>query len=166
MFSPDRTAIDVAYFFERGFDGIGAWVMGRNMFGPVRGAWPDESWRGWWGDEPPYHCDVFVLTHHERAPLSMDGGTTFHFVTDGLSSALAQAFEAAEGRDVRLGGGVSTIRAALRDGLVDWMHLAVVPITLGSGERLLGDGVGLDGFTCTELASSLTAVTHHVFEKR
>ena len=120
----------------RGFEGIGAWILGRNMFGPVRGPWPDESWRGWWGDEPPYHTPVFVLTHHARAPLVMAGGTEFRFVTAGLHAALEQARAAAGGRDVRLGGGVATIRQYLRAGLVDELHLAVRPVLLGSGEPL------------------------------
>ena len=120
---------------EQGFAGIGAWILGRNMFGPVRGPWPDDSWKGWWGDEPPYHTPVFVLTHHPRAPLQMAGGTEFHFVTDGIHAALEQAKAAAGGRDVRLGGGVSTIRQYLRAGLIDELHLAVRPVLLGSGEH-------------------------------
>jgi dihydrofolate reductase len=119
-----------------GFDGVGAWILGRNMFGPVRGPWPDDSWKGWWGEEPPYHSPVFVLTHHARAPLAMKGGTTFHFVTDGIESALAQAREAAGGRDVRLGGGAATVRQNLRAGLVDEMHLAISPVVMGAGEPL------------------------------
>jgi dihydrofolate reductase len=121
---------------ERGFEGIGAWILGRNMFGPVRGPWPDENWRGWWGDEPPYHVPVFVLTHHARPPLRMKGGTVFHFVTDGIRSALEQAKAAANGKDVRLGGGVSTIRQYLQAGLIDQLHLALRPILLGEGEAL------------------------------
>jgi dihydrofolate reductase len=123
-------------FAARGFDNIGAWIMGRNMFGPIRGPWPDGAWKGWWGDNPPYHCPVFVLTRHPRAPITMDGGTTFHFVTDGIHAALERAAEAAEGRDIRLGGGVATIQQYLRAGLVDEMHLAISPILLGSGEHL------------------------------
>lgn len=123
-------------FARRGFENMGAWILGRHMFGPVRGPWPDESWRGWWGDEPPYHVPVFVLTHHARAPLAMQGGTTFHFVTDGIESALAQARAAAGARDVRLGGGVATIRQYLAAGLLDEMHLAVSPVLLGRGEHL------------------------------
>ncbi|HEV7668934.1 MAG TPA: dihydrofolate reductase family protein [Thermoanaerobaculia bacterium] len=122
---------------ELGFDNFGAWILGRNMFGPVRGPWPDDSWKGWWGDEPPYHVPTFVLTHHPRAPLQMAGGTTFHFVTDGIHSALEQAKEAAGDRDVRLGGGVSTIRQYLRAGLIDELHLALRPVLLGTGEHLL-----------------------------
>lgn len=128
-------------FFVAGNHGIGATIMGRNMFGPVRGAWPDESWKGWWGDEPPYHHQVFVLTHHPREPVPMAGGTTFNFVTDGTESALDRAFEAAGGKDVRLGGGVATIQEYMRAGLLDELHVAVVPILLGSGERLF-DGLG------------------------
>lgn len=124
-------------FAARGFEGIGATIMGRNMFGPIRGDWPDESWTGWWGDNPPYHHPVYVLTHHPRPSLTMKGGTTFHFVTDGIESALAQAFEAANGQDVRLGGGVSTIRQYLQAGLVDYLHIVIAPILLGSGEILL-----------------------------
>ncbi len=126
-------------FAARGFENIGAWILGRNMFGPVRGAWPDESWKGWWGDEPPYHCDVFVLTHHARAPIEMKGGTVFHFVTDGIEVALRRAREAAGGKDVRLGGGVATVRQYLRAGLVDELHLVMAPTLLGSGESLLAD---------------------------
>lgn len=122
---------------EQGFAGVGAWILGRNMFGPVRGPWPDDSWKGWWGDEPPYHVPVFVLTHHARAPLSMNGGTEFRFVTGGIHAALNEAQAAAAGRDVRLGGGVATVRQYLRERLVDDMHLAVRPVLLGSGEHLL-----------------------------
>jgi len=121
---------------ERGFHDMGAWILGRNMFGPVRGPWPDESWKGWWGDEPPYHVPTFVLTNHARPPLQMKGGTTFHFVTDGIHAALEQAKAAANGKDVRIGGGTSTIRQYLQAGLIDEMHLAVRPILLGEGESL------------------------------
>jgi len=120
----------------KSFENIGAWILGRNMFGPIRGPWPDETWKGWWGDEPPYHTPVFVLTHHARAPIQMAGGTEFRFVTDGIESALDQAREAAHGRDVRVGGGVSTIRQYLQAKLVDELHLAVRPIVLGEGENL------------------------------
>lgn len=123
-------------FLQRGTEGIGATIMGRNMFGPVRGDWPDDSWRGWWGDEPPYHHDVYVLTHHARPPLAMAGGTTFHFVTSGIHSALEQATEAAAGKDIRLGGGAATVRQFLGARLVDELHLAIAPVLLGSGERL------------------------------
>jgi dihydrofolate reductase len=121
---------------KRGFENIGAWILGRNMFGPVRGPWPDESWKGWWGDEPPYHVPAFVLTHHARPVLRMKGGTDFHFVTDGIESALAQAKAAAGGRDVRIGGGVSTVRQFLQAGLVDEMHVAMGPVFVGAGENL------------------------------
>ena len=119
-----------------GFENIGSWILGRNMFGPVRGPWPDDSWKGWWGEEPPYHCDVFVLTHYPRAPLAMKGGTTFHFVTDGIRSALERAKAAAKGKDVRVGGGAATIRQYLSEGLIDTLHLAVSPVVLGRGESL------------------------------
>jgi dihydrofolate reductase len=120
-----------------GFSNVGAWILGRNMFGPVRGPWPDESWKGWWGDEPPYHTPVFVLTHHAREPLAMQGGTTFYFVTGGIHEALERAREAANGRDVRIGGGVSTIRQYLLASLVDEIHFAYSPVLLGHGENLL-----------------------------
>jgi dihydrofolate reductase len=122
---------------EQGFENIGAWILGRNMFGPVRGPWPDESWRGWWGEEPPYHVPVFVLTHHARPKLAMQGGTEFHFVTGGIEEALERAKAAASSRDVRLGGGAATVRQYLAARLVDEMHLAVSPVLLGKGEPLL-----------------------------
>ena len=122
-----------------GFENIGAWILGRNMFGPVRGPWPDESWKGWWGDDPPYHVPVFVLTHHARTPIEMKGGTTFHFVTGGIHEALAMAKAAAGAKDVRLGGGVSTVRQFLRERLIDELHLAVRPVLLGNGENLFRD---------------------------
>jgi dihydrofolate reductase len=124
---------------RKGFEGIGAWIIGRNMFGPVRGPWLDDSWKGWWGDNPVYHTPVFVLTHHARAPITMQGGTTFHFVTDGIHAALARAKEVAGEEDVRLGGGVSTMRQYLRAGLVDDMHFVISPALIGSGERLFQD---------------------------
>ena len=124
---------------EQGFQGIGAWILGRNMFGPVRGPWPDESWKGWWGDEPPYHTPVFVLTHYPRAPLRMAGGTEFHFITSGIHAALEQARAAARGGDVRVGGGVATIRQYLQAGLIDELHLVLRPVLMGSGEHLLQD---------------------------
>jgi dihydrofolate reductase len=130
-----ETGIDNAQA-EQGFGNIGAWILGRNMFGPVRGPWPDESWRGWWGDEPPYHVPTFVLTHHARAPLAMQGGTEFRFVTEGIHAALEQAKAAAGGRDVRIGGGVATVRQFLQAGLIDDLHLAVRPVLLGAGENL------------------------------
>ena len=151
----------------RGFDNLGAWIMGRNMFGPVRGPWPDERWRGWWGEEPPYHCPVFVLTHHARPPLAMKGGTEFRFVTDGIESALAQAKEAAGGKDVRLGGGVATIRQYLSARLIDELHLAVSPVLLGQGEALFA---GLDlralGYACTKHVRGDRAAAHVFLEKQ
>jgi dihydrofolate reductase len=150
----------------RAFANIGAVIMGRNMFGPVRGPWPDENWKGWWGDNPPFHCPVFVLTHHERAPLAMEGDTVFHFVTDGIESALERAVEAADGKDVLVGGGVATIRQYLRAGLIDEMHLAISPVLLGSGEHLF---VNIDttslGYRCTEHAPTQNA-THVVLTKQ
>jgi len=144
---------------KRGFVNIGAWILGRNMFGPARGPWPDDQWKGWWGDEPPYHCDVFVLTHHARPPISMKGGTVFHFVTDGIEAALQRAQEAAGDKDIRLGGGVATIRQYLRAGLVDELHMAISPALLGSGENLLAgtDLVSL-GYKCTEHVSTENAM--------
>ena len=138
-------------FAARGFENIGAWILGRNMFGPVRGPWPDEAWKGWWGDNPPYHTPVFVLTHHARAPITMTGNTVFHFVTDGIHAALQRAIEAANGHDVRVGGGVATIRQYLRARLIDEMHLAISPILLGSGEHLFaGIDVPALGYQCTQ----------------
>ena len=151
----------------RGFDGIGAWILGRNMFGPVRGAWPDDAWKGWWGDEPPYHTPAFVLTHHPRAPLAMKGGTVFHFVTGGIHTALQQAREAAGGRDVRLGGGVSTIRQYLQAALIDELQLTIAPVLLGSGEHLL-NGIDLHalGYACAEHVAGARAAAHVVIRKR
>jgi len=126
-------------FVARGFENIGAWIVGRNMFGPVRGPWPDENWKGWWGDTPPFHTPVFVLTHHPRNSLTMNGGTTFRFMLGDIGFVLTQAFEAAEGRDVRLGGGVATIRQYLTARLIDEMHLAYTPVLLGTGESLLSN---------------------------
>jgi dihydrofolate reductase len=138
-------------FAARGFRNVGAWILGRNMFGPVRGPWPDETWKGWWGDNPPYHTSVFVLTHHPRASIAMEGGTTFHFVTDGIHRALERALEAASGKDVRIGGGVATIREFLRARLIDEMHLAVAPVFLGRGESLFA-GIDLPslGYRCVQ----------------
>lgn len=152
-------------FAARGFHNIGAWIMGRNMFGPVRGPWPDESWRGWWGENPVYQVPVFVLTNHARAPLVMQGGTTFHFVTDGIASALAQAREAAGARDVRVGGGVHVIRQYLHARLIDEMHLAIAPVLLGAGEALF-EGLNLPalGYTCTRHEASALA-THVVLTR-
>lgn len=148
-------------FVARGFDNIGAWIIGRNMFGPGRGPWPDYTWKGWWGEDPPYHTPVFVLTNHARGALTMRGGTTFHFLTDGIHDALARAREAAEGKDIRLGGGVSTIRGYLRAGLVDEMHLAYAPVLLGSGECLLA-GLDLPTLGYQLNAHTTTANSMHV----
>ena len=141
-------------FLAEGDRGIGATIMGRNMFGPIRGSWGDDEWKGWWGDEPPYHHPVFVLTHHAHDPIEMQGGTTFNFVTDGIESALEQAFKAANGNDVRLGGGASTIQQYMRAGLRDEMHVAIVPILLGRGERLFYHLDDAPEYECIELASS------------
>ena len=152
-------------FAARGTNNLGAWILGRNMFGPIRGPWPDDHWKGWWGDNPPYHTPVFVLTHHAREPLVMEGGTTFYFVTDGIASALERAKDAAKGKDIRVGGGAATIRQYLRAGLVDEMHIAISPTLLGTGEHLLA-GIDLQalGFRCTEHKSSDHA-THVVLSK-
>jgi dihydrofolate reductase len=151
---------------EQAFAGIGAWILGRNMFGPVRGPWPDESWRGWWGEEPPYHTPVFVLTHHARAPLQMAGGTEFHFVTGGIEAALEQAQAAAGAKDVRLGGGVATLRQYLRAGLVDELHLALRPVLLGRGEHLWHDiDLRALGYACTKVVVGERA-THLFLHRR
>jgi len=153
-------------FAAQGFAPFGAWILGRNMFGPVRGPWPDESWKGWWGDEPPYHMPVFVLTHHARAPIAMKGGTVFHFVTDGIEAALARAKEAAGDLDVRLGGGVSTVRQYLRARLVDELHLVLSPTLLGQGDPLFRD---LDlpalGYECVEHHPGARAAAHLILRK-
>jgi dihydrofolate reductase len=150
-----------------GFENVGAWILGRNMFGPVRGPWPDDAWKGWWGDEPPYHVPAFVLTHHPRAPIEMTGGTTFHFVTEGIHVALDRARAAAGGRDVRVGGGMATIRQFLRAQLIDEMHVAIAPVLLGGGESLFH---GLDlpalGYACTEHRPGTRAVAHVVIRRR
>jgi dihydrofolate reductase len=152
-------------FAARGFDNIGAWILGRNMFGPVRGAWPDESWTGWWGEEPPYHTPVFVLTHHARAPIGMKGGTTFHFVTEGIHAALQRAADAAKGQDVRLGGGVATIRQYLEARLIDELHVAISPVLLGAGEHLLANiDTPTLGYRCTEHVATPNA-THFVLRR-
>jgi dihydrofolate reductase len=153
-------------FVARGFENIGAWIIGRNMFSPIRGPWPDNLWKGWWGEDPPYHTPVFVLTNYPRASIEMSGGTTFHFVTDGIHTALKRALDAANGRDVRLGGGVATIRQYLCAGLIDEMHLAMSPVLLGSGECLL-EGIDAPklGYRCTEHVSTPNT-THFVITKR
>ncbi len=160
-----ETGIDNG-FAERAMAGIGAWILGRNMFGPVRGPWPDESWKGWWGEEPPYHTPVFVLTHHARAPLRMAGGTEFRFVTEGIHSALEQARAVAGDRDIRLGGGVSTIRQFLGAALIDELHFALRPILLGSGEHVF-HGLDLDalGYECAEWVPGERA-THVILRRR
>ena len=159
-----ETGIDDDYT-ARGFENVGAWILGRNMFGPVRGPWPDDSWRGWWGEEPPYHTPVYVLTHHPRAPLTLSD-TTFHFVTDGIESALRQARAAAGGKDVRLGGGVQTIREYLKRQLIDQMHVAVSPVALGAGESLFG-GIDVNqlGYQVLEYAPGSKAL-HVVLGKK
>ena len=166
MFGQDGGSTGTAdQLAARGFDNIGAWIMGRNMFTPSRGDWLEDGWRGWWGDSPPYHCPVFVLTTHPRPSIAMDGGTTFHFMTDGIHDALKRATEAANGRDIRVGGGVDTIRQYLQAGLVDEMHLAISPVLLGSGEHLFA---GLDlpklGYRPSEHIAAPDA-THVVFTK-
>lgn len=151
----------------KGFENIGAWILGRNMFGPVRGPWPDEAWKGWWGEEPPYHTPVFVLTHHPRPPLQMKGGTTFHFVTEGIHAALQQAKDAAGGKDIRLGGGTATIRQYLQARLIDDLHLAISPVLLGSGEHLLqGMDTNALGYKCEQHLASSNAVAHVVLRKQ
>jgi dihydrofolate reductase len=153
-------------FARRGFENIGSWVLGRNMFGPVRGPWPTEEWKGWWGDVPPYHVLVFVLTNHPRRSLVMDGGTTFHFVSGGIHAALERAMDAAAGKDVRVGGGVNTVRQYLQARLIDEMHVAIAPVLLGSGEHLFG-GIELPqlGYEVAEHVSTPKA-THVVIRKQ
>jgi dihydrofolate reductase len=152
-------------FARRSMDNLGAWIMGRNMFGPIRGPWPDDAWKGWWGDNPPYKCPVFVLTHHPREPVTMEGGTVFHFVTDGIHAALERARDAAGSRDIRVGGGVATVREYLKAGLVDEVHLVISPILLGSGEHLFA-GVDMRklGFHCAEHVATPNA-THVVLAR-
>jgi dihydrofolate reductase len=152
-------------FAVKGFENIGSWILGRNMFGPIRGEWKDDDWKGWWGDNPPYHCDVFVLTNHARAPIRMEGGTTFYFVTDGIHSALKQAKAAANGKDIRLGGGVETVRQYIKEGLIDEMHLAVSTIVLGKGENLFS-GIDLPSLGYKVIEHKATdAATHIVITK-
>lgn len=153
-------------FTAQGFDNIGAWILGRNMFGPIRGPWPDDSWRGWWGDSPPYQVPVFVLTHHPRESVVMDGGTVFHFVTDGIHAALERAHKAANGQDIRLGGGVATIREYLQAGLIDELHIAISPILLGAGEHLFASiDIAAMGYRCTEHVATSRAL-HCVLTKQ
>ena len=158
------TGTDDAYA-ARGFNNIGAWIMGRNMFGPVRGEWPDETWKGWWGESPPYHVPVFVLSHYARQPVEMEGGTTFHFVTGGIHDALAMATTAARGKDIRLGGGVETIREYLQARLIDEMHVVIAPVLLGSGKHLFANlNLPALGYRCSEHVAT-EAVTHVVLKK-
>jgi dihydrofolate reductase len=166
MFGNDGGATGVDNDFAvRGFTNVGAWILGRNMFGPIRGPWPDENWKGWWGNNPPYHTQVFVLTNHPRESFTMEGDTTFHFVTDGIRSALEGATKAAKGLDVRLGGGVSTIRQYLSARLVDEMHIAISPVLLGAGESLFaGIDVPSLGYQCVEQVATSHAT--HVIIKR
>lgn len=152
-------------FAERSFDNLGAWILGRNMFGPVRGPWPDNEWKGWWGETPPYHVPVFVLTHHAREPLTMKGGTVFYFITDGIESALEKARKAADGKDIRIGGGVSTIRQYLEAGHIDEMHLAVSPVLLGTGEHLFA-GINLPKLGFTDVQTTYGAGAAHVVLKK
>ena len=151
---------------EDGFKNLGAWILGRNMFGPVRGPWPDESWKGWWGDEPTYRTPVFVLTHHARKPVEMKGGTTFHFVTDGIHSALEKAKKAAGGKDVRIGGGTSAVRQYFQAGLIDEAHLVLSPVLMGAGEHLW-NGLDLNalGYECHKTVAGERA-THVFLRKR
>jgi dihydrofolate reductase len=166
MFGQDggSTGIDED-FAARSFENVGAWILGRNMFGPVRGPWLDDTWKGWWGENPPYHAPVFVLTHYARESIVMQGGTTFHFVTDGIHAALERARAAANGKDVRVGGGVMVIQQYLRARLIDELHIAIAPVLLGSGERLF-DGVDMIelGYRCTEHVSTGKA-THVVLRR-
>jgi dihydrofolate reductase len=151
---------------RRAMENVGAWILGRNMFGPVRGPWPDEEWKGWWGEEPPYHVPTFVLTHHPRKALEMKGGTTFHFVTDGIQSALQRAKDAAKDKDVRIGGGAATIQQYLRAKLIDELHLAFRPILMGSGENLFtGIDLAALGYTCTKHVSTEHAM-HVLLQKQ
>lgn len=148
-------------FARRSMDGFGAFILGRNMFGPSRGAWPDDGWKGWWGDNPPYHAPTFILTHHAREPIVMEGGTTFHFVTDGIHAALEQAREAAGDRDVKIGGGVSTVRQYLQAGLVDDLHIAVSPVLLGRGEALF-EGLDLPALGYRVTDTTATDLATHI----
>lgn len=153
-------------FAQRGFKNIGAWIIGRNMFGPIRGPWPDMNWKGWWGANPPYHVPVYVLTHYARPPLEMEGGTIFYFVTEGIHDALDKARKAANGKDIRIGGGVDIIQQYLREGLIDELHIAITPTILGEGERLF-DGVDLrkSGYECDRFETSEKA-THVILKRR
>jgi dihydrofolate reductase len=163
--APDAESDLDEEFAAKAMAGVGAWIMGRNMFGPIRGPWPDDAWRGWWGKNPPYHVPVFVLTHHARPPVEMEGGTVFHFVTDGIEAALERARAAAGGRDIRIGGGASTVRQYLKARLIDEIHLAVSPILLGAGEHLFADIDLLAlGYSCTRWVASAKAA-HYIIAK-
>ncbi len=153
-------------FAAAGFENVGAWILGRNMFGPIRGPWPDMNWKGWWGENPPYHVPTFILTHHAREPIEMEGGTTFHFVTGGIHEALDRAKEAANGKDVRIGGGANTIQQYLREGLIDELHIAISPVLLGKGERLF-EGVDTRalGYECVRFVATEKA-THVVLHRQ
>jgi dihydrofolate reductase len=153
-------------FAARGFENFGAWILGRNMFDPNRGDWPDKNWKGWWGDNPPYHVPTFILTHYARPPIEMEGGTTFHFITGGIREALDRAREAAAGRDVRIGGGADTIRQYLREGLIDELHIAIAPVLLGRGEPLF-EGIDLRtlGYECVESVPTEKA-THIILRRQ
>jgi dihydrofolate reductase len=166
LFGKDGTRGIDDDFAARSFKNVGAWILGRNMFGPIRGAWPDLNWKGWWGDNPPYHVPTFILTHHARPSLEMEGGTTFHFVTGGIHEALDRARAAAAGKDVRIGGGPGTIQQYLRAGLIDELHLAISPVLLGRGERLF-EGVDLRalGYACVQTVASEKA-THVVLQRK
>jgi dihydrofolate reductase len=152
-------------FAERSFENLGAWIMGRNMFGPIRGEWPNDEWKGWWGENPPYHVPVFVLTNHARESITMKGGTIFHFITDGIDSALEKARKAANGKDIRIGGGVSTVRQFLQAGYIDEMHLAIAPVFLGSGEHLFA-GIDLPKLGFNETQTTYTDLATHVVLKK
>jgi dihydrofolate reductase len=167
LFGADSGAAGVDEdFAARGFKNVGAWILGRNMFGPIRGPWPDMNWKGWWGENPPYHVPVFIVTHHARPAISMEGNTTFHFVTGGIHEALEQAREAAKGMDVRIGGGPNTIKQYLRAGLIDELHLAIAPVLLGEGEHLF-EGVDLRTlrYECIQFVASEKA-THVVLRRQ
>ncbi len=167
LFGADKgsTGIDDD-FIARGFKNVGAWILGRYMFGPIRGPWPDMEWKGWWGENPPYHVPVFVLTHHARPSIKMEGGTTFHFVTGGIHEALERAREAAKGKDIRIGGGPETIQQYLRKGLIDELHIAIAPVVMGAGERLF-DGIDLRtlGYKCERVVASENA-THVILRRK
>src|SRR6267142_4759934 len=166
MHGQEGGSIDVDdEFAARGMANFGAFILGRNMFGPVRGEWPDDSWTGWWGDNPPYHAPTFVLTHHAREPIVMKGGTTFHFVTDGIHAALERARDAAGARDVKIGGGVSTVRQYLQAGLIDELHFALSPVLLGRGEAMFA-GLDLPALGYRVMESTATDLATHVVLER